>query len=159
MGKTFSARPPPSEIKFENGVFRRWPIRFSAYFLCARLGRTYNMIYNTGYQHDLRKLKNHRLFELSVQSIIGATERRAAVDKSCFLILSATCLHLASSRSGLFCTKNVDFDAALGTMYQIGFPCTKSGGHHGLDLYTQAKEWRQQLPCARASDARRNLLS
>jgi hypothetical protein len=27
-----------------------------------------------GLQHDLRKLKNHGLFELSVQSIIGATD-------------------------------------------------------------------------------------
>lgn len=31
-----------------------------------------------GLQHNRKKLKFHRLFELSVQSIIGATERREA---------------------------------------------------------------------------------
>ena len=41
-----------------------------------------------GLQHNRKKLKFHRLFELSVQSIMGATDRRAAARipaPSCFI--------------------------------------------------------------------------
>ena len=104
----------------------------------------------------------HQAFDLQKQStlsIIGATDSRAALDKSGFLFLSITYMHPLSSRSRLRCAAHVDFDAGFGTMSQTGVPCAKSGGRHGLDPSTQTTGWRRQLPCARAKDAGRNLLS
>lgn len=78
-----------------------------------------------GLQHNRKKLKFHRLFELSVQSIIGATDRRAAFEVAIFCLLSVTSVEsdlvlLRSSHA-----KSARFGAGLGTMYQMEFPCAK----------------------------------